>query len=96
MEDLLFTFVLLNRGVPDVKTVYVVSIEQKKQNCLQKLPGVLMSKKGEMICSSNIQLHKLVNVYAMHFIENKKENKTQKKQKEKKFTILTIILQATT
>ena len=55
-----------------------------------------MSKKGEMICSSNIQLRKLVNAYAMHFIENKKENKTQKKQKEKKFTILTIILQATT
>ena len=27
---LLFTFVLLNRSVPDVETIYFVSIEQKK------------------------------------------------------------------
>ena len=29
-RDLLLTFVLLNRGVPDVETIYFVSIEQKK------------------------------------------------------------------
>ena len=29
-ENLLFEFVLLNRGIPDVKTIYFVSIEQKK------------------------------------------------------------------
>ena len=28
--DLLFTFVLLNIGVPDVETIYFVLIEQKK------------------------------------------------------------------
>ena len=49
--DLLFTFVLLNRAVPDVETIYFVSVEQK--NCLQKLPGVLVSKKDEVICSAN-------------------------------------------
>ena len=36
----LFIFVLLNRGVPDVETIYFVLIEQKKYNFLQKLPGV--------------------------------------------------------
>ena len=52
-RDLWFTFVLLNRGVSDVETIYFVSIEQKKYNCLQKLPGVLVSKKNEVICSTN-------------------------------------------
>ena len=28
--DLLFTFVLLKRGVPDVRTIYFVSVRQKK------------------------------------------------------------------
>ena len=51
-EDLLFTFVLLNRGVPDFETIYL-SIEQKKYNFLQKLPGVLVSKKDEVICSAS-------------------------------------------
>ena len=50
---LLFTFVLLNRGVPDVETIYFLSTEQKKKNCLQKLPGLLVSKKDEVICSAN-------------------------------------------
>ena len=49
MGDLLFTFVLLNRGIPYVETTYFVSIQQKKKNCLQKLPGVLVSKKDEVI-----------------------------------------------
>ena len=30
MGDLLFTFILLNRGIPDIETVYFVSVEQKK------------------------------------------------------------------
>ena len=38
----------LNRVIPDGETIYFVSIEQKKYNCLQKLPGVLMSKKDEL------------------------------------------------
>ena len=50
-----------------------------------------MSKKDEVIYSANKQLHKLVNVYVMLFIENKKKKKTEKKQKEEKLTILTII-----
>ena len=53
-----------------------------------------MSKKDEVICSANKQLLKLVNVYVMFFIENKK--KAEKEQTEKKFTILTNIRQATT
>ena len=44
----------------NVETIYSVSIEQKKQNYLQKLPGVLVSKKDEVICSANKQLCKLV------------------------------------
>ena len=51
--DLLFTFVLLNRGAPVLETIYFVSIEQEKETCLQKLQGVLMSKKVAMICSAN-------------------------------------------
>ena len=35
---LLFTFVLLNEGISDVKIIYLVSIEQKKENCLHKSP----------------------------------------------------------
>ena len=31
VENLLFTFVLLNEGVPDVETIYFVSTEQKKE-----------------------------------------------------------------
>ena len=50
---------------------------------------MLVSKKDEVICSANKKLFKLVNVYVMLFIENK--NKTEKKQKEKKLNILTII-----
>ena len=42
----LFTFALLNEGVP------VYSVEQK-ENCLQKLPGVLVIAKNEVICSAN-------------------------------------------
>ena len=53
-----------------------------------------MSKKDEVICSANKQLLKLVNVYVMFFIENKK--KAEKEQTEKKLTILTNIRQATT
>ena len=68
---------LLNRGVPDVETIYFVSIEQKKQICLQKLPDVIVSKKDEVICSSNKCLRKLVNVYIMLFIQNKKKKKTE-------------------
>ena len=41
-----------------------------------------MRKKDEVICSASKKLFKLVNGYAMLFIENKK--KTEKKQKEKK------------
>ena len=36
VENLLFIFVLLNVGVSDVKTIYFVSVEQKRKNCLQK------------------------------------------------------------
>ena len=95
-EDLLFTLVSLNRGIHYAETSYSVSLEQKKQNCLQKLPGVLVSKKDEVICSANKQLCKLVSVYIMLFMEKKKKKKTVKTQKEKKLTILTIIHQATT
>ena len=49
----LFTFILLNRGVLDVETIYFVSIEQKKYNFLRKLPGMLVSKKDEVICLAN-------------------------------------------
>ena len=52
-EHLLFTVTLLNRGVPDVETIYFVSTEQNKYNCLQKLPGVVVSKNDEVICSAN-------------------------------------------
>ena len=48
----LIAFVLLNTGVPNVETIYFVLIEQKKYNCLQKLPGLLVSKKDEVISSS--------------------------------------------
>ena len=37
LENLLFTFVLLHRGILDFEAIYFVSIEQKKENCLQKL-----------------------------------------------------------
>ena len=53
VENLLFTFVLLNRDVPDVETIYFVSIEQKKVNCLQKLSGVLVITKDKVICSAS-------------------------------------------
>ena len=52
VENLLFTFVLLNEGVPDVETIYFVSTEQKKENCLQKLPGLLVITIDEVICSA--------------------------------------------
>ena len=48
-----FTFVLLNEVVPDVETTYFVSIEQKKENCLQIVPGVSAITKDEVICSAN-------------------------------------------
>ena len=44
---------LLNQGVCDVETIYYVSVEQKKENCLQKVPGVLVIMKKEVICSAN-------------------------------------------
>ena len=69
-ELFIFTFVLLNKGVPDVKIVYCVLIEQKNKNYLQKLSGVLRTK-DEVFCSANKQLGKLVNAYVMIFIENK-------------------------
>ena len=55
-----------------------------------------MSKEDEVICSANKQLRKLVSVYFMLFIRNKKKEKTEKKQKERELTILTIFRQATT
>ena len=63
VENILFTFVLLNRDLPDVETIYFVSIEQKKQNCLQRLPGVLVITKDAVICSANKYLGKLVYVF---------------------------------
>ena len=48
-----------------------------------------MSKKDEVICSGNKQLRKLVIVYVMLFIENRKRK--QKRNKEKKLIIFTII-----
>ena len=45
VENILCTFVLLNGGVPDAETIYFVSIEQKKDKYLQKLPGVLVIRK---------------------------------------------------
>ena len=78
----LSTFVLLNGDVPDVKTIYFVLIEQKKENCLQTLPDVLMITKHELTCTANKQLRKLVNVYVMLFIEIK--NRKQKRNKRKK------------
>ena len=41
----LFTFVLLNGDIPDIKTIYFVVIEQKMEICLQKLPNVLVIMK---------------------------------------------------
>ena len=52
-EHLLFTFVLLKGGVPDVEAIYFASIEQKKENCLQKLKRVLVFTKDAVICSAN-------------------------------------------
>ena len=49
----LFTFVLINRDVPGVETIYSVLIEQKKENCSQKLPDMLVITKHEVICSAN-------------------------------------------
>ena len=57
---------------------------------------MLLSKKDEVIYSANKQLHKLINVYIILFIENKKKKKTEKNQNERKLTILTIICQDTT
>ena len=67
---------------PDVETIYFVSIEQKKYNFLQKLANVLVSKKDEVICSSNKYIRKLVNVYIMLFIQNQKKKKTEKELKK--------------
>ena len=51
---LLFTFVLLNEGISDVKIIYLVSIEQKKENCLHKSPVCsLVITKNKVICSAN-------------------------------------------
>ena len=47
---------------------------------------MLVSKKDKVIYSSNKYLHKLVNVYMMLFIENKKKRK--KKQKKKSLPFL--------
>ena len=49
----LFIFALLNGDIPDIETIYFVSIEQKKENCLQKLPDVAVITKHEVICSAN-------------------------------------------
>ena len=57
---------------------------------------MLLSKKDEVIYSANKQLHKLINVYIILFIENKKKKRTEKNQNERKLTILTIICQDTT
>ena len=46
-------YFLLNGGIPDVEATYFVSIEQKKENCLQKLPGLLVITKDGLICSAN-------------------------------------------
>ena len=51
--DLFFTFILSNRGIPVIETIYFVSLEQKKYNFLWKLPGVSVSKKDEVIFSAN-------------------------------------------
>ena len=48
-----YLHVLLHRGVPDLEIIYFVSIRQKKYNFLQKLQGVLVNKKDEVICSAN-------------------------------------------
>ena len=53
VANLLFTFVLLNTGVSDVETIYFVSIEQKKDNYILKLPGVLVIAKDKVICLAN-------------------------------------------
>ena len=43
-ENLSFALTILNEDIPDVKTIYFFfSIEQNKKNCLEKLPGVLVS-----------------------------------------------------
>ena len=57
---------------------------------------MLLSKKDEVIYSANKQLHKLINVYVILSIENKKKKRTEKNQNERKLTILTIICQDTT
>ena len=53
VENILCTFVLLNRDHPDVETIYFVPIEQKKENYLQRLPGVLVITEDAVICSAN-------------------------------------------
>ena len=88
-ELFIFTFALLNKGVPPVKIVYFVSIEQKNKNYLQKLPGVLRTK-DEVFRSANKQLGKLVNAYVMIFIEN--NNRKQKRNKRKKSLPLSLLL----
>ena len=52
-RDVLFTFVLLNRGVPDVKSIYFVSIEQKEIQFFTEVTRCVSYKKDEVICSAN-------------------------------------------
>ena len=77
----LFTFALLNRDAPHIETIYFVLIEQKKENCLQKLIDVLVTSKHQMIRLANKQLGRLVNVYVMLFVENKNRKETRNKRK---------------
>ena len=79
---LIIYIVLLNRGIPDVKTI-VYQSKKKRKTCLQKLAGVSVSKKAGVVCSAN-------DVYCLmftHILYRKLDWKAEKKQTEKKLTI---------
>ena len=83
-----YVFVLLNRGVRN----YLFCISRTKEQELFTEIISCVSKKVELICSSNKKLRDLVNVYIMIFIENKKQKKTEKKQKEKSLPFLPLFV----
>ena len=65
---------------------YLFGINRTKELALFTEITRCVSKKDEMICSTNKQLRKLVDVYVMIFIENKEKN--SRKKSEKRLAVL--------
>ena len=51
LENLLFTFVLSKRGVPDVETIYLVLI--KKRELLSEITRCVSDHENELTCLAN-------------------------------------------